>query len=402
MPRNAAHEADLDAATDVLETCARLLDAKGAGTGWDELSRLPLPEDFRRLSQTPQNPVFHGEGDVGAHTRMVCEALLASGDLVPKDRTTAACLVLAALTHDVGKVRTTRLENDAWVSPGHARLGAHIVREHLIRACGLAGTKERMCARELVCSLVRWHMLPPRVAESDDCALTLRRIAAIGELVPSFTWRLLCLLASADALGRVATDVHDILERVELAGLMAQEQGCEDGPYPFFSPSVRRAHLKGRHVAADQPLYDATWGEVTLMCGLPGTGKDTWCSRTCPDLPQVSLDDIRREMRIDDGEQQGVVVQRAWEKARTHLRALEPFVFNATSVDRKTRTRCIDLFEAYGARVRIVYLETSWATLLVRNAEREARVPVKAIERMLARLEPPTPDEAQTVEWLCV
>ena len=38
-----------------------------------------------------------------------------------------------------------------------------------------------------------------------------------------------------------------------------------------------------------QELYDDTWGEVILMCGLPGTGKDHWIRSHCPSLPTVWL-----------------------------------------------------------------------------------------------------------------
>ena len=62
----------------------------------------------------------------------------------------------------------------------------------------------------------------------------------------------------------------------------------------------------------------------------------------------------------------------------------------------------VGLFERYGARVQIVYLETAWETELQRNAARGEKVPQAAIEAMLRKTEPPTPDEAQAVEWRCV
>ena len=151
----------------------------------------------------------------------------------------------------------------------------------------------------------------------------------------------------------------------------------------------------------DEDLYDDTWGEVILMCGLPGTGKDTWIRENHPGLPTVSLDDLRRESGVKPGDNQGRVVQAAKERAKAYLRAKQPFVWNATCLT-PLRAQQIELFERYGARVRIVYLETNWAKNLRRNAGRTDAVPEDIIDRMLEKLEPPGQAEAQAVEWICL
>ncbi len=66
------------------------------------------------------------------------------------------------------------------------------------------------------------------------------------------------------------------------------------------------------------------------------------------------------------------------------------------------RQKNIRLFEGYGARVRIVYLETDRETRQARNMGRPDAVTEKAVSRMLAKTVLPTPEEAQTVEWVCV
>jgi len=60
------------------------------------------------------------------------------------------------------------------------------------------------------------------------------------------------------------------------------------------------------------------------------------------------------------------------------------------------------LFETYHANVRIVYLETDWNTLLVRNHSREDVVTQSVIEKMLGKLVLPEAYEARTVEWWCI
>lgn len=137
------------------------------------------------------------------------------------------------------------------------------------------------------------------------------------------------------------------------------------------------------------------------MCGLPGTGKDAWIRASCPGLPVVSLDDVRLELDVTPTQSQGQVVQAARERARALLRQRQPFVCNATSLT-ALRAQQVGLFEDYGARVRVVFLETAWDGNLRRNAGRRDAVPEDVIDGMLARLEPPERWEAQAVEWLCV
>ena len=218
---------------------------------------------------------------------------------------------------------------------------------------------------------------------------------------PLFTLESLCLLAEADRLGSIAPDNPVQLERIALGRLLAQEAGCLEGPYPFASPRTQRALFAGAEVWKDQALYDDSWGEVVLLCGLPGTGKDTWLRRHCPGLPTVSLDDLRRALGVAPGDDQGRVAQAAKENAKAYLRAHQPFVWNATSLTAR-RGQQVALFEQYHARVRIVFLETEWRENLRRNADRPDAVPEGTLFGMLERLEPPERWEAQSVEWHCV
>ena len=126
-----------------------------------------------------------------------------------------------------------------------------------------------------------------------------------------------------------------------------------DGPYPFGSPRTQRTLFKGGSVWRDQALFDDSWGEVILMCGLPGTGKDAWIRASCPGLPVVSLDDVRLELDVTPTQSQGQVVQAARERARALLRQRQPFVWNATSLT-ALRAQQVGLFEDawnYGRRI---------------------------------------------------
>lgn len=352
------------------------------------------------MRQTPQSPRWHAEGDVLTHTRMVVDAL----DDVPGFNVLSergrSILRAAAWLHDIGKTTQTRIVGGEIEAPGHSTAGSRMARKELWLNHGLCGSADAIRTREAVALAVRYHSFPPHAIDSDDAQIRLHRIASDGMLAPDFSIRMLCMLGRTDMQGRVCDDRDEMLEHIALCEELAVEEECLDAPYPFPTAATRRAYLSGRDVWKAQALHDDTWGEVVLMSGLPGTGKDTWIRRNLPDMPMVSLDDIRREYRISPTDPQGFVANVAKERARECLRRHEPFVWNATNLTEATRRQLVDLFESYRARVRIVYLETDWQTLLRQNGSREAAVPVKVIESMLGKLVPPEAHEASRVDWI--
>ena len=375
-------------------------DAPSWNIDWHGIESSALGRYADEMSRTPQSPRWHAEGDVWTHTRMVCESLVAMPEyreLVPAQR---RVLFLAALLHDVGKTVATRQEGSEWTSPGHASKGALMAREMLWKEFGMCGSEELMRMRESVVALVKYHSFPPYALEKEENVRRMVSIAATSELVPDFSLRLLYLLSRADALGRECEDRDDFVAQVEMFAELAKENGCLDAPVGFASDLTRRAYFQGRDVWPQQELYDETWGEVVMMCGLPGTGKDYWISRNCEGMPTVSLDDIRRKHKISPDGPQGYVASLGKEEAREYLRQRRPFVWNATCITVDIRRQLIDLFESYGASVRIVYLETDMKTQLYRSANREYPVPETVIGNMLRKLSVPEIHEARKVEWI--
>lgn len=374
-----------------------------------------------RMRQTQQSPVWHAEGDVYTHTMMVVEALKSLPEYKQLSERQQHILTIAALLHDIGKIPTTTLIDGEWASPHHAPTGSRMAREVLWKEYfddaqhkfNMCGNKELMQIREAICLLIRYHSFPPHAIDLEGCKLRLHRIASNGLLAPDFTIRMLCILCKADMLGRKCNDQQQMLDQIALCEELAKEEGCYDGCYPFKSDVVRRAYLSGQDVWKEQELYDEAWGEVVLMSGLPGTGKDTWIafdrlsnrsnsSAAVPDIPMISLDNIRREQKISPKADQGFVANLAREQAKEYLRRHQPFVWNATNITTQMRESLINLFETYHASVRIVYLETDWKTQQERNHSREAIVPQEAIEGMLGKMTLPEAFEARKVEWICV
>lgn len=369
---------------------------------WSALGRSALGRWLDKLAQVRQNPVWHGEGDVLTHTRMVCERLCENPAFRALNAQRRQAIALAALLHDVGKIPATKLEDGQWVSPGHGGVGARMAREILWKHFGMSGTPQAIRMRETVCSLIRHHMLPEHLLDRENPELLLCEIAADAALTELFSVDLLCMLAQADVLGRIADDTAELCQMVELSRQAAQEAGCLHGPIHFLDAYTQRAYFQGRKVWNGQALFNDTWGEVILLSGLPGTGKDTWIARCGGGLPVVSLDALRIQMGVDPTDAQGEVGQAAQEQARVYLRAKQPFIWNATNLTEAMRQKLVGLFEGYGAAVHIVYLETQWEENLRRNAQRSARVPESVIEGMLGKMVLPRRREAQSVEWICV
>lgn len=355
----------------------------GWSLDWQGLQDLPWVTAMRGC---PQSPVWHAEGDVWIHTRMVLEALIASSAWRVLPEPERAAVFLACLLHDVSKPEVTRTDPDGSItSRGHSRRGAVRARQ-LLWEDGLP-----FDLREQICGLVLHHQVPffaIERADSDRTAITTSQLARPDHLA---------LVAEADARGRICQDGQRLLDNIALWTELCAELGCPRGPYAFDSDHQRVLYVRDRRRDRFTPAYDDTRLTVTLMSGLPGAGKDRWLRTHAPDLPVVSLDDLREELDVDPTEPQGRVVQEARERARAHLRAGQDFAWNATNLSPDLRARTLDLCYDYRARVRIVYVEAPADRLWAQNRGRDRVVPAGVIERLLDRWVVPTRLEAHEI-----
>mgnify|MGYP001597348658 CR=1 FL=1 len=354
---------------------------------------------FPRLElarSTPQDPVFHGEGDVWTHTRMVVEELLADPRYAVLDVQEREIVFLAALLHDVAKCSTTRVDEQGRISqPGHSRKGAVDARLMLWEA-GMP-----VDGREAVCRLIAVHQAP-FFAFADS-----RRGVSPEFMVRELSWQvdlhLLTMLARADIRGRVCPGIDEVQVHIELLRELALEEGCLRSPRRFASAETAVRYFHGAPnpgVHPDYALHEEPGSQVIVMCGLPASGKNHWVAQHHAGLPVVSFDDARMELGLRHGENEGAAAHRAVDKARSLLRARQPFVWNATHLSRQMRGKTLDLCLAYGARVELVHLEASRASLLARNSRRDTTLTNAALLGMLSRWEVPVPTEAHQLRLL--
>jgi putative nucleotidyltransferase with HDIG domain len=356
---------------------------------WEQLKQSSLEEITAWAETQPwcqamaacvQDAEWHSEGDVWTHTRMVLEQLFELEEwpsLTSREQTVLTC---TALFHDVAKPLTTEFDpvTGRVRSPKHAVKGAHVARAILRElGCDLA-------TREEIARLIRYHGRPAFLLERDE---PTHEVVRLSWLVNN---RLLYLFALADTRGRDTDSMTRPEENLYFWKLMAEEAGCYEQAYPFASDHARFTFFRQSRPNLHYVPYEHFSCTVTLMSGLPGSGKDTWLSRNRPVHPVVSLDDIRGELDVEPTGNQGQVAQRARELCRELLRAGTSFAFNATNTTCQTRGRWLDLFADYNARIEMVYLEPPFETIIQQNKSRAHAVPVPVIHNLAEKCEPPT------------
>ena len=356
---------------------------------WQELKQAALDDIVawaesqpwcRAMAQCAQDAEWHSEGDVWTHTKMVCQQLTELDEwpsLTPHEQ---VVLIFTALFHDVAKPLTSQVDPDTGrvTSPKHAVKGEHVAREVLRElGCDLA-------TREEIARLVRYHGRPAFLLEREE---PTHEVVRLSWLVSN---RLLYLFAVADTRGRDTDSMTRPEENLHYWKLQAQEADCYEQPYPFANDHARFKFFRQREPNLHYVPHEDFACQVTLLCGLPGSGKDTWLSRNQSELPVVSLDDIRGELEVDPTDNQGEVVQLARERCREFLRSKTSFAFNATNILKQTRGRWIDLFADYNARIELVYVEPPFDRLLQQNRSRDNPVPEQVIRKLAAKCEPPT------------
>jgi predicted kinase len=360
---------------------------------WDELAGSSLEDILawagdrpwaRAMTTCGQDAGWHSEGDAWTHTKLVCAELPGLegwSSLTSHERTV---LIVAALFHDSGKPITSMVDpiSGRVTSPKHALKGEHLCRSAL-RDLGC-----ELPTREEIARLVRFHGRPPFLLEKPDPA---HEVVSLSWLVSN---KLLYLLALADTRGRTTAEMSRPEEKLQFWKLVSEENDCFEQPYPFANDQARFLFYRKNEPNLYYVPFEDYRCTVTMMSGLPGSGKDTWLATNRPDLPVVSLDAVRGELEIDPTDDQGEVVQLGRERCREFLRSGRSFVFNATNMLRLTRQRWIDLFADYQARIEVVYVEPPLSVILDQNKRRECPVPERVIRGLAARCEPPTITEA--------
>jgi len=375
---------------EIMEWIFKYYNAETDVVDWDGIEN--AFDWFRDMADVPQDEVWHAEGNVQIHTKMVVEALQSLESFQELTNTFKHIMVTACLMHDIEKRSTTTTDERngrvCVVAPRHAQRGEKTARNVLYRDLAVPFN-----VREQICALVRYHGLP-LWSYKREYELT----AVTSSLRISST--LLTMIAKADVIGRTCPDKDKLLDDIEFFKMACEQYDCYDKQAEFKSNLGRHYYLNHGGYRDIEP-YDESKFTVYMVSGIAGSGKDTLIKNKYSDLPMISLDDIRREFKIKptDKKGNGRVVQEGKERCKVLMREKKDFVYNGTNITKDNRGKWISLFEEYGGKVIIEYVEVPYKTLIKQNHNREYKVPEKVIDKMVNKLEVPWIDEAVNVKY---
>ena len=237
----------------------------------------------RAMAECQQDEGWHSEGDVWTHTKMVCAQLPLLGDWTDLTSHEQTVLLFTALFHDSGKPLTSKVDpgTKRLTSPKHALRAEHIARSNL-RNLGC-----ELTIREEIARLVRFHGRPAFLLEKPE---PNHEVVSLSWLLSN---RLLYLFALADTQGRKTVEMSRPEENLHLWKLVAEENGCFDQPYPFANDHARFLFYRQERPNLHYIPFEGHRCTVTLMSGLPGSGKDAWLAasrRTFPSFRSTNFE----------------------------------------------------------------------------------------------------------------
>lgn len=329
---------------------------------WEKVWSIP---EFKRLQGCKQNTVWHQEGDVAAHTKLVCDEIVKH---ISKDSDKYKKIVTAALCHDLGKATTTYWnENEQqWKCKSHGNEGARITRRLLY--------DEDILTREYICAMVEYHMVLHHIFDGGD-EKAEKKMIQLSKEIP---------------------DVEDmiLLNYCDSAGSKNSAETLDD-----IKGKIDRQTILYKKISAEKVKEETFDFTVYLMIGIPGAGKNYYIKTTeeLKNLPTVSRDDIRIEIGLEP-EQQGTPEQENKvtnilnNRIKKYAENKQSFIINNTNLKRKYRNDYKNQLSKYG-NIKWVYIYVESPSLETNFERRKGNNWKKVINRMLDNFEFPSGNE---------
>ncbi|WP_404424728.1 CCA tRNA nucleotidyltransferase [Nibricoccus sp. IMCC34717] len=192
-------------------------------TRW--LSHFP---EIAALDGTQQDPQWHPEGDVWAHTLYCCDALARLTRWRQAGPELRRVLLLAVLCHDLGKVTTTfkteRNGTSRWTSHGHEQASGPLCERFL----------KRIGAPAEVIDRVKPLVLNHHAHFSGKGGFTLPAVRRLARRLAPSSIEELCVVMRADHDGRPPLYSEEALTRIALLLSQAESMALQDrAPKPL-------------------------------------------------------------------------------------------------------------------------------------------------------------------------
>lgn len=259
-----------------------ILDRKTLTVKWENVWNIP---EFNKLIETKQSTVWHKEGNVSVHTKMVVDAMYNEIINDKKDNEYSVIMILSALFHDIGKGVATffNKEKNNWSAKNHAEYGEKIARKLL--------WGESPIIRESVCYFVRNHMKPMYLIDSPTCVKDTIELSCDG-LYPQYcNLKNLILLKKCDNLGSIF-DYDGWYDKLNFVQIVAEKFDCYTKPYKFEN-DVTKWHFLNENTE-DTPKLVAD--ESSFNVYVPIGSKSFENTPTIPFVIQDKNEDITDDL----------------------------------------------------------------------------------------------------------
>lgn len=350
---------------------------------------------YDMLEEINQEPRFHGEGNVKIHLDLVMEQLFKLPEYETLSNRDKKIVTVATALHDVGKLDKTTITDSGIHHYGHAFSSMKFAQMFLMM------TDFPLEERVEIAHLIKHHDAFIGWTSNPKHQLLLAKLSWI---TPSL--KKLLILSEADNKGRIAGDLNDILDGIEMLREGAKEMNCYENPYALKNSEA--GVLLGRKKLSflDFEPFVKYENQVVILSGFPGSGKSTYRNTFLKDYKVVCLDDIRKELNVRPGdwddERKKDVSGVAHKRFKELLAKGEKIVIDRICLSPRTRKKLIGFVRSYKvkSKISLVYLEPPIKTLTIQNKDREDPVPVKFVLEMFRSFEYPDKLEAHSVEYL--
>lgn len=195
---------------------------------WNQLLKLKI---FKDLQNTPQNTIWHQEGNAFIHTCLVTQVMLDRindarlklqvGELdrstflykLVKDPDLTEILILSALFHDIGKsVTTAKGEDNEWHCKNHAIEGEKLVSQLLQEYSFEQPERIQNIMKSAISKLVRYHMQPLYILKQRNPEKAILKIVNDLKYV---NFEALLFLKECDCMGSYMSQEDNYMETID-------------------------------------------------------------------------------------------------------------------------------------------------------------------------------------------
>ncbi len=371
---------------------------------------LPLPEVLlERMASTKQNPRYHAEGSVLAHTELVVEKYFELSQQYDLNESDRKVLYWASVLHDTGKTITTVFENGRWRSPGHEKASIPIARNILAKQKDISPEE-----RQKILDLVRWHGFPLHWIQYQKGLDALKQLGTRTDL------RLLGIFTTFDFHGRICEYQDETLDLIQnFQSRIVPQAEYELGSYDelqrhyrgwnlrhknaaWKALQMRKPHLVERLVEASPYSDYQTFGKKVLFTiGPPLSGKTHFLTQHKPDLFRVELDTFGIDESLADDEYLFARKLVEFKHSLTiFLNRYRHVALDGTNLNPKVRIKVMEMIRELEVEIEYLVFESHLEEILQRNQEQETPRDEKLLEERFRMFDLVHPWEAHSIAYL--